>query len=74
MADDGIKVLQLCGVCRNELGNFSVKKENMMLSSSSEMAWCPECNSSVYEIREVVGRVESIDNEQNSYPRSLESW
>jgi hypothetical protein len=69
-----MKVLQLCGECRNELGNFSVKKENMMLSSPSEMVWCSECNSLVHEIREVVGRVESIDNEQNSYPRSLESW
>ena len=73
MADDGLKVVQLCGECRNEIDNFTIKKENMMLSPSLEMVWGPACDKSVHEIREVEGRPESIQSEQDSYPRSVES-
>ncbi|MBI2855820.1 MAG: hypothetical protein HYX93_03120 [Chloroflexi bacterium] len=73
MADDGVKIVQLCSICGAEVGSFSVKKENMMLSSR-DTVWCPNCKVSVPEIREAAGRQESIDKEREAYPRSLPTW
>ena len=73
MAADGVLVNQICGACGNQTGSFSVKKENMMLSSI-QLLWCPNCQQETPEIRETDGRRESIDEEQRSYPSSLDEW
>lgn len=73
MAEDGVLINQLCGECGNQTGSFSVKKENMMLSSI-QLLWCPDCKQETPEIRETAGRKESVDEEQKSYPSSLDEW
>jgi len=73
MAKDGVLINQICGACGNQTGSFSVKKENMMLSSI-QLLWCPDCQEETPEIRETAGRRESIGEEQRSYPSSLAEW
>ena len=73
MAEDGVLVNQICGKCGNQTGSFSVKKENMMLSSI-QLLWCRDCKQETPEIRETAGRRESVDEEQRSYPSSLDEW
>ena len=62
-----IEVVQRCGVCNERVGAFSVKQENMMLSSRARV-WCPRCKNNVPERRELAGRVESIKREVESLP------
>ena len=73
MAEDGVLINQICGECGNQIGSFSVKKENMMLSST-QLLWCADCKQETPEIRETAGRRESVDEEQKSYPSSLAEW
>ena len=68
MARDMVTVIQLCGVCREQLGSFEVNKENMMLSST-ESLWCPHCEASRPEVRDIAGRLESIRKEVEGYPK-----
>jgi len=72
MAGEMIKVLQRCGECNKLLGEFEVKKENMMLRTQASI-WCTNCNSEVIEIRDIDGRLESLAEEQNTYPVSSPS-
>ena len=69
MPGDTVTVVQKCGVCKKEIGTFSVKKENLMLSSRSEI-WCPNCQVYRPEIRDVVGRLASIQQEVDNLPDS----
>lgn len=62
-----INVVQKCGVCNEEVGAFSIKQENMMLSSRDRI-WCPRCQDKTPERRELAGRLESIKNEVESLP------
>ncbi|MCE2404257.1 MAG: hypothetical protein J4F43_03765 [Dehalococcoidia bacterium] len=62
-----IDVVQKCGVCNEQVGSFSVKQENMMLSSRARV-WCPSCQDNTPELRELAGRVESIQREVDSLP------
>ena len=68
MAVELATVLQLCKVCRTEVGRFEVKRENMMLRAG-EPVWCPACNASQPELREVDGRQDAIEIERKSYPK-----
>ena len=70
MAEDGVLINQICGKCGNQTGSFSVKKENMMLSTQDEL-WCNNCGQDVLTKRDVVGRVDSINAEVESYPTSV---
>ena len=70
MAEDMITVIQRCGVCNSELGTFSAKKENLMLSVEDHL-WCAECQATLPAIRDIAGREASIEMEVGSYPRSL---
>ena len=69
MAGGMIDVIQMCGVCKSELGTFSVKHDNLMLSSRSSI-WCPNCQTSTPEIRELAGRLDSIRREVSSLPKA----
>jgi len=68
MAGETVTLIQLCGVCREQLGSFEVKKENMMLSSR-ESIWCPKCEASRPELRDIAGRLGSIREEVAGYPK-----
>ncbi|MDA0988276.1 MAG: hypothetical protein O2783_03945 [Chloroflexi bacterium] len=72
MAGDMIEVIQLCGVCNSEVGTFSEKKENLMLSAVDQL-WCAKCQATIPAVRDIGGREASVEKEVNSYPRSLPS-
>ena len=67
MPGETITVLQLCGVCRSEVGTFEIKKDNLMLSSRARV-WCAKCGSYTPEVRDIAGRVASIQREVDSLP------
>ncbi len=71
MPGDTVTIVQMCGVCRAEVGTIQVKKENMMLSTRAQV-WCPNCQAQRPEIRDVVGRLTTIENQKAPYPES--SW
>ncbi len=68
MADE-VEITQTCGVCHAELGSLSVKKENMMLTTSDAI-WCSQCQAEQPEIREVTGRRAAILAEEMTLPRA----
>ena len=68
MPDQMVTVVQLCGVCKSEVGTFEVKKENLMLDSKDTI-WCPHCQAHNPEVREVAGRHAAIQKERESYPK-----
>ena len=72
MADDMITVVQRCTVCSSELGTFSEKKENLMLSVEDHL-WCARCQATLPAFRDIAGREGSIEREVGSYPRSIPS-
>ena len=59
-----------CGVCRAPLDSYEVKLDNLMLLSSEEV-WCPECQASQPEVREVAGRRAAVEKETAAYPKNL---
>ena len=62
-----VTITRRCARCRYELGEMTVKKDNMRLMVN-ELAWCESCGSDVPELREIAGRVSSVQAEQASYP------
>ncbi len=69
MPGDEVAVLQLCGKCGSEIGTFSVKRDNLMLTSSDEV-WCPRCEANVPEVRDIAGRLAAVQRDVASYPKS----
>jgi len=67
MPSDEVTVIQLCGKCDCEISTFTVKKDNLMLTSR-EQIWCPKCEEDMPEVRDIAGRVASIRNEVESLP------
>ena len=72
MAEGLITVVQRCLVCNSEVGTFSAKKENLMLSVEDHL-WCDRCQATLPAFRDIAGREDSIDREVGSYPRLLPS-
>tara|TARA_B100001750_G_scaffold248599_1_gene282148 strand:- start:11280 stop:11507 length:228 start_codon:yes stop_codon:yes gene_type:complete len=70
MPGELIEINQSCSQCGNIVGTVSEKKENMMLSTQDEL-WCNNCGQDVLTKRDVVGRVDSINAEVDSYPTSV---
>jgi len=70
MPGDEVTVGQLCGKCHAQVSNFTVKKDNLFLTSK-ETIWCPHCGEDTPEVRDIVGRLESIKQETGSYPAPL---
>ena len=66
MPENEFTIVQTCGVCGSELGDFTVKKDNMMLMSK-DLIWCPHCQADRPEIRDVAGRRSAIQAEQQTY-------
>ncbi len=69
MAAETVTVVQLCGVCRTQTGTFQVKKDNLMMTSRDRI-WCPQCEASTPEVRDIAGRLESIRKEVESLPEA----
>ena len=69
MPGEEVTILQMCGLCNEEVGTFSVKKDNMMLSSKEQL-WCSKCGAYTPEKRDIAGRLASIQQEIESYPKS----
>ena len=69
MAGDTVTVVQMCGVCKSELGTFSVKKDNLFLSTRARI-WCDKCQAYVPEVRDIAGRLASIKAEVDSLPEA----
>ena len=70
MPGELIEINQSCSQCGIIVGTVSKKKENMMLSTQDEL-WCNNCGQDVLTKRDVVGRVDSINAEVESYPTSV---
>ena len=62
-----VTILRRCGHCRQELGEMTVKKDNMRLMVS-DPAWCEHCGAETPEIREIAGRQSAVEAERASYP------
>ena len=69
MPGQEVTIVQMCGQCHSETGTFTVKKDNMMLSSK-EQIWCSKCGAYTPEVRDIEGRQASIQREIESYPKS----
>ena len=42
-----------------------------MMLFTDDHAWCPECQVDRPQVRDVAGRLESIESEQGSYPKAV---
>ena len=69
MPSEEVTIVQMCGRCHDELGTFTVKRDNMMLSSK-EQIWCSKCGAYTSEVRDIAGRRASIIRDIESYPKS----
>jgi len=69
MPREEVTIVQMCGRCHDEIGTFSVNKDNMMLSTNDQI-WCSKCEAYTAEVRDIAGRLSSIQREIESYPRS----
>ena len=65
-----VKIVRSCGVCGTEIETLTIKKDNMMLSTK-EKVWCPKCQADRPEVRDVAGRLDSIEKERKSYPKAV---
>ncbi len=70
MPSNEVDIIRSCGECGTEIETVSVKKDNMMLSSK-ELVWCPKCKADRPQVLDVAGRLESIEKEQQSYPKAV---
>ena len=65
-----VEIVSSCAECGTEIERVSVKKDNMMLFTK-DLAHCPRCNADRSQVRDVAGRLESIEKEQLSYPKPV---
>ena len=63
MPINDVTIVISCGECWTEIETVSVKKDNMMLFTS-EMAWCSKCQADRPQVRDVAGRLDTIEKEQ----------
>lgn len=66
---DQVTIVRSCSFCSTGIETITVKKDNMMLSSRAPL-WCPSCGAERPERRDIVDRLETIRQEQASYPQS----
>ena len=65
-----VEIVSSCVVCGTEFETVTVKKDNMMLTTN-EQAWCSKCQADCSQVRDVAGRLDSIEKEQQSYPKAV---
>lgn len=64
-----VTIIRRCSVCASEIETMTVKKDNMMLSSRA-LLWCAVCDEERPERRDIADRLDTIQQEQESYPPS----
>ena len=69
MPKNEVDIVSSCGYCGTEIETVSVKKDNMMLSTK-KLAWCSKCQADRPQVRDVAGRLDSIEKERKSYPKA----
>ena len=65
-----VEIVSSCGECGTEIEIVTVKKDNMMLFTK-EQAWCSKCQADRPQVRDVAGRLSTIEAEQQSYPKEV---
>ena len=65
-----VDIVSSCGECGTEIETVTVKKDNMMLFTK-ELAHCSKCQADRPQVRDVAGRLDFIEKEQQSYPQSV---
>jgi len=65
-----VDITSSCAECGAEIETVTVKKDNMMLFTE-EQAWCSNCQAERSQVRDVAGRIKSIEEEQQSYPKAV---
>ena len=65
-----VDITSSCAECGAEIETVTVKKDNMMLFTE-EQAWCSNCQVERPQVRDVAGRIKSIEEEQQSYPKAV---
>lgn len=68
MPIDEVTIVRICQECGTEIETLTVKKDNMRLFSS-ELVWCPRCQAEKPEVRDIAGRLATVQREQDSYPK-----
>ena len=63
-----VDIVSSCAECGAEIETVTVKKDNMMLFTSQH-SWCSRCQADRPQVRDVAGRLNSIEKEQQSYPK-----
>ena len=66
---DQVTIIRRCSICTTEIETITVKKDNMMLSSKA-LVWCSSCEEDRPERRDIADRLDTIREEQGSYPPS----
>ena len=66
---DQVTIIRRCSICTSEFETITVKKDNMMLSSRA-LVWCQICEEERPERRDISDRLDTIKQEQESYPPS----
>ena len=70
MPKNEVEVVSSCAECGTEFERVTIKKDNMMLTTK-ELAWCSKCQADRPQVRDVAGRLKSIEEEQRSYPKAV---
>ena len=70
MPANEVEIVSSCAECGTVIETVMVKKDNMMLTTS-EQAWCSKCQADRPQVRDVAGRLKSIEEEQQSYPKAV---
>ncbi len=65
-----VEIVSSCAECGTECETMTVKKDNMMLTIK-ELAWGAKCQADRPQVRDVVGRLKSVGEDQQSYPKAV---
>ena len=65
-----VEIVSSCAECGTEFETVTVKKDNMMLTTN-EQVWCSKCQPARSHVRDMAGRLKSIEEEQQSYPKAV---
>ena len=65
-----VEIVSFCAECGTEFETVTVKKDNMMLTTN-EQVWGSKCQENRSQVRDMVGRLKAIEEEQQSYPKAV---
>ena len=65
-----VEIVSFCAECGTEFETVTVKKDNMMLTTNEQVS-CSKCQANRSQVRDMAGRLKSIEEEQQSYPKAV---